>query len=171
MYIFKAKKNLDARDFDDYRRRLVDREDKCKLPTVRLGLGGEEGLSVGPGTSTDSHSDTRRGMATAAGAASPAQFPSQELPDGVVSPYQGHHVKRGIESETTTTRPVEVCWNRMLNCRCQSLTPGPWPCLPVFHSRFRLTTALRVTVILGRHICLRYSNIVLIRLMFDIYST
>ena len=111
MYIFKAKKNLDARDFDDYRRRLVDREDKTKLPTVKLGLvGGDEGLSVGPGTSTDSHSDTRRnlGMATATGAASPAQYPSQELPDGVVSPYQGHHVKHGVESETTTTRPVEV---------------------------------------------------------------
>lgn len=116
MYLFKAKKNLDARDFDDYRRRLVDREEKSQppvFPVTPLPLGGEVAATgtasaKDPSTCTTSTKfDVQHSGMAAAAAATPTYHPSQELPDGIIS--QGYQAKRGVESETTTTRPVEVC--------------------------------------------------------------
>jgi len=101
MYLFKAKKNLDARDFEDYRRRLVDRDDKSyvHLTGSRAGEALDEQSQLAPTADRQT-----LGMAAAGAALAPA--PSSEI-DAIACPWL--QVKRGVESETTTTRPVEVC--------------------------------------------------------------
>ena len=99
MYLFKAKKNLDARDFEDYRRRLVDRDDKSYVHLT----GGRAGGALDEPSQQTTDGQTL-GMAAAGAALSPA--PSSEI-DTIACPWL--QTKRGVESETTTTRPVEVC--------------------------------------------------------------
>ena len=105
MYLFKAKKNLDARDFEDYRRRLVDRDDKSYVHITGSRAGGalDEPSQSQPGPTADGQT---LGMAAAGAALS--QAPSSTF-DTVTVACPWLQVKRGVESETTTTRPVEVC--------------------------------------------------------------